>query len=142
MTIMTDGFSTTIAFPSHASVKFDEIEVQPPGVSGGGAIDTTTMTNTAWRTKMPKRLKTLTEASLVVAYDPAVYDEIIAMVTDNQLITLTFPDNSTIAFWGWLDEFTPGNNVEGERPTADCTIICSNMNDSLAETAPEYTAPA
>lgn len=142
MTVMTDGFSTTIGFPSHPSVKFDEKEVTPPGVSGGGEIDTTTMNNTAWRTKMPKQLKTLTEASLVVAYDPAVYDEIVAMVNDNQLITITFPDTSTLAFYGWLDEFTPGANVEGEQPTAECTIICSNQTDALVETAPVYTAPA
>lgn len=138
--LQTDGFSTTIGFASHPNIQFEEKEVQPPGVSGGGEIDTTTHRNTTWRTKMPKKLKTLTEASAVVAYDPAVYPNIVAMTNTNQLITITFPDNATLAFWGWLDEFTPGSNVEGEQPTAECTIICSNLNDALVETSPAYTA--
>lgn len=137
---MTDGFSTNITFSSNANILFDEKEVQPPGVSGGGEIDTTTMSNQVWRTKAPKKLKTLTEASLVVAYAAGVYPQVVAMVNVNQLITITFPDNATLAFWGWLDEFTPGNNVDGEQPTAECTIMCSNMDDQCVEVGPVYTA--
>ena len=139
MTTQVDGFSTLIGFPSHPSVKFEEKEVTPPGVSGGGAIDTTTMNNTAWRTMHPKSLKSLSNSSITVAYDPEVYTEIIAMINDNQLITITFPDGSTIAFYGWLDEFTPNAQVEGEQPTANCVIIPSNQTDALVETAPVFT---
>lgn len=141
MARMDDGFSTTISFADDSDVQMWEKEVTPPGVSGGGAIDTTTMANTTWRTMFPKSLKSLTEVSLVVAYDPAVYDEIISMLNSNQLITITFPDNSTLAFWGWIDEFTPNANVEGEQPTANITIQPSNQNASLVEVAPVYTAP-
>lgn len=142
MTIMTDGFSTIIAFPSHPSIKFEEKTVTPPGVSGGGPNDTTTMRNTAWRTRQPKFLKTLSEAGIEVAYDPAVYPEIVAMVNDNQLITITFPDGSTLAFYGWLDEFTPNAHEEGSQPTATCVVQCSNQTDAGVETAPVYTTPA
>jgi len=142
MARMDDGFSTTIGFADLPAVEFYEKTVTPPGVSGGGENDTTTMLNTAWRTKSPKQLKTLSESSLTVAYDPACYDDIVGAngVNNNQLITITFPDGSTLAFWGWIDEFTPGEIVEGEQPTAECTIICSNQNAVGAETAPVYTA--
>uniref|UniRef100_A0A6M3K439 Tail protein n=3 Tax=viral metagenome TaxID=1070528 RepID=A0A6M3K439_9ZZZZ len=136
MAIINDGFSTTISFAEDADVQMKEKEVTPPGVEGGGANDTSTMHNTTWRTRQPKSLRTLSECSFTAAYDPAVYDEIVAMINVNQLITLTFPDGETLAFWGWLDVFTPGASKEGEQPTADVTIIPSNQNDSGVETAP------
>jgi len=64
------------------------------------------------------------------------------MLSENQLITITWPDTSTLAFWGWLDKFVPANVVEGEQPTATVTIEPSNQNDSQVETAPVYTEAA
>ena len=139
MARIDDGFSTIISFSADSAVQMWEKEVTPPGVDGGGENDTSTMRNTAWRTRSPKGLVTLSECSLVVAYDPAVYVEIIAMVNVNQTITITFPDGATLEFWGWINEFTPGANVEGEQPTADVTIIPSNQDASLVEQAPVYT---
>lgn len=136
MTRLDDGHSTRVSFADYPSVAFYEKTVTPPGVDGGGENDTTTMLNTTWRTKAPKQLKTLTEASLTVAYDPAVYTTIVSMVNVNQLITVTFSDGSTVAFWGWLNTFTPNEITEGEQPTAEVTLIPSNQNASLVETAP------
>lgn len=140
MARIDDGFSTTIDFDNDSSVQMWEKEVTPPGVSGGGENDTSTMRNTTWRTKWPKSLISLSESSFTAAYDPAVYDEIIAMVNDNQEITITFPNSDTLVFWGWIDEFTPNASVEGEQPTAEVTIIPSNQNNSKIETAPIYSA--
>jgi len=136
-----DGFSTTIAFSAGTSgvtLLLWEKSLTPPGVSAGGATDTTTMRNTTWRTMAPKLLKTLTEASVQAAYDPEVYDELVAMIGVNQSIVITFADDSTFTFWGFIDAFTPGEIVEGEQPVADLTIIPTNQNGSLVETAPEY----
>ncbi len=140
---LDDGFSTKIEFSSGTSgVTFlmYEKEVTPPGVSGGGANDTTTMRNSIWRTAKPKKLITLSPASFVGAYDPEVYDEIIAMINVNQSIEVTFPDESTLTFWGWLDEFVPNAIVEGEQPTANITIIPSNQDNAEAEQEPVYAA--
>lgn len=142
MSRIDDGMGTTISFADFPTVKFYEKEITPPSVTGGGANDTTTMRNTAWRTSAPKKLKSLGDAKIQVAYDPAVYDDIPDMVNVNQLITLNFPDGSKVAFWGWVDEFSPSGVKEGGQPTADVKIICSNQNATGAETAPAYTAPA
>lgn len=136
MAIMNDGFSTLISFSLDTDVQLKEKEIAPPGISAGGPIDTTTMQNTTWRTMFPKSLKTLTEISLVVSYDPALYDEIVAMAGVNQSIVITFPGAETLTFWGWIDEFTPNAHVEGEQPTAEITIQPSNMDGSLNEIAP------
>ena len=140
MARIDDGFATLIEFAEDSDVQMWEKEVTPPGVSGGGENDTSTMRNTTWRTKSPKGLMSLSEASLVVAYDPAVYNEIITMLNVNQQITITFADGSTLVFWGWIDEFTPGAAAEGSQPTATVKIIPSNQNGSGIETAPQYSA--
>lgn len=139
MSRIDDGFSTTVSFGLSPTVKFWEKQVTPPSITGGGSNDTTTMRNTTWRTLAPKQLKSLGQAKLSAAYDPAVYTDILSMIQVNQLITVTFPDGSTYSFYGWVDEFTPGAIAEGSQPTADVTIICSNQNESGEETAPVFT---
>lgn len=131
-----DGFATTISFSGAPNVKLWEKQVTPVGMEGGGANDTTTMRNTAWRTRSPKKLKTLTDSSFTAAYDPAAYTDLVALINVNQEITITFPNDETLTFWGWLDKFSPGRIAEGSQPEADCTIIASNQNDSGEEVAP------
>jgi hypothetical protein len=140
-----DGFSTLITFldaASGATISFWEKEVTPPGIEMGGANDTTTMRNEEWRTKAPKKLKSLTDGSFKAAYDPAVYDTILEIIGVNGQIQITFSDDSTLTFWGWLDKFTPGNITEGAQPVADCTIICSNQDNDKVEQPPVYAAGA
>lgn len=140
MARLRDGFSTTISFSDYPSVEFWEKTVKPPGMDAGGPNDTTTMRNTRWRTRQPKQLVTATAVTVEVAYDPVVYEDIISMCGVNQEITITFPDDSTITFWGWLDKFEPGALTEGAQPTATATIEPSNENDSFVEVPPDYSA--
>lgn len=140
-TALEDGFSSKIAFAADPDVAFWEITVTPPGIDGGDSIDQTTMFNTAWRTKAARQLKELTDASLTCAYDPAVISQIIALINVEGLVTVHFPDTSTLDFYGYLKSFTPGELSEGERPEADAVIVCTNYNTaSGAEVAPSYTA--
>jgi len=143
---MEDGFSTTISFSSSELTSTDvltlymqEKEVTPPGVDGGEKIDVTTMRNTSWRTFAPRNLKTLMEAPINVAWDPGLYDEMNAMINDNQEITITLPDTATIVFWGFVKSFTPSAHVEGAQPMAAVSIEPTNRNAAGAETAPVIT---
>lgn len=138
-----DGYQTLVTFSAASSgvEVFWEKSVTPPGIDGGGPNDTTTMHNTAYRTNSPKFLKTLTAGSFTAAYDPAILDELIAMVNVNQAITVTFPDGSSWLFWGWINEATPSELVEGEQPTIDITVEPSNQDAAGDEIAPVY-APA
>jgi hypothetical protein len=135
-----DGFSTTISFSADTSVLMFEKEVTPPGLDGGGSIETSTMLNTAYRTAAAKSLKTLTAASATVAYEHGFLAEILAMINVNQLITITFPDGSTTAFYGFINTFAPGAFVEGEQPTAEISIEPTNVHSTTGvETAPANT---
>jgi len=138
MSKMTDGFGAKVTFSgagSQIDVYMFETEVTPPGFSGGGAIDHSTMRNTTYRTKVPKDLIDMSPASFVGGYDPDLYTEILTAINVNQEIVITFADGSTLTFWGWIDEFTPTGMNENEMPTANITIIPSNWNGS-AEQAP------
>lgn len=137
-----DGFKTTVDFANIPSPLFWEKTVTPPGISGGGANDVTTMRSTRWRQMASKKLVTLTAFTIVCAYDPAIYEDIVAQMQINQEVTINFPDGSTVVFWGFIDEFTPGENTEGAQPTATITVIPSNQDDTQAEVAPVYTAAA
>ena len=140
-TRLDDGFSSTIGFGLNASVHVYEKSIKPPGIHAGGAVDTTTMRNVAYRTASPKRLKTLAEGTVKVAYATSCLSQLLAMVGKNQLITVTFSDGSTWAFYGWIDEFNPDALVEGQQPEAEIKFIPSNQDASGAEQAPTYGTP-
>lgn len=139
MSVLKDGYQTLISFSLDADVQMWEKQAKMPARTGGGPIDTTTMHNTDVRTKWPKALAEYGQASMNVAYDPDVIDEIDAMHQQNQEITVTLPDGATFVFWGWIEEFDPEEFQEGEQPMASVVIEVSNLNNSDAETKPVYT---
>lgn len=121
---------------------FWEKSVTPPGLVGGGANNTTTMRNIRWRSKRPKKLGELGDASATVAYDPELYDTILDVWQVNRRWRATFADGSTLIFWGWLDAVNFNEIVEGEQPDAEITIIPSNQDNNDVEVAPVWTAAA
>lgn len=137
---LDDGFSTIITLANLPTVKLYEREVTPPGFSMGGPIETTTMRNTAWRTNAPRQLKTLSPVSSTVAFATEVIPLVQAQIGVNQLVTVTFPDTSSMEFYGWMEEFAPSAFTEGEQPTATVTIQPSNRNALGAEVAPAYSS--
>ena len=148
MAIQTDGYQTTISFSSAQigsgvtmSNILKERELTPPGISGGGGKEVTTMRNTTWRTFQSKSLKTLMPFTILITYDTELYDQMMNMINDNQELTITFPDSSELVFWGFVDEFVPSGQIEGGQPTATVTIIPTNLDadDSDAECGPNYT---
>jgi len=144
--ILNDGFSTTIGFATTGpifGVIALEKTVTPAGLSGGGGIPITTMRNLTMRTVAPKSLITVDALTLTVAYDPGVYgggNTFSGSININQQIVIAFPDGSTFTFWGFLDEFKPQENREGEQPLAALTVIASNIDDTGSESAPIYAA--
>ena len=66
---LTDGFKTLISFtngPSGGGLYW-ETEVTPPGLTAGGVIDTTTMRNDTYRTKVVRQLIDVLASSFTAA---------------------------------------------------------------------------
>lgn len=134
---LDDGYSTKIAFNRDPDVSLWEKTVKPPGIDGGDAIETTTMHNSTWRTMSSRALRTLTESTFTAAYDPKVYDQIVALINAEGSITCHFPDGSTLTFYGYLKTFEVNDHSEGEQPEATCTIVPTNYDPvNRVEAAP------
>jgi len=141
MAFIHDGFPTIVTFSAvtgDVSLYIQEKEVTPPSLKMGGEWDTTTLANTTWRTSQPKKLLKLGATSIICKYDPSVYTQILPIMGINTMIRITFPDNSTYDFRGWLDEFTPNSIIEGEMATASVVILPANQTDAGVETSPVY----
>jgi hypothetical protein len=140
--MLKDGFRTIITLENLPTVKLYEKEVTPAAVSGGGPIDITNMRSLGWRTASPKQLKSFGQVSATCAYATEAFEQIIAQIGVNQRILVTFPDNSEMTFWGWIDSFTPSAHKEGDQPTAAIVFHPSLTDLSGAEKAPAYHATA
>jgi hypothetical protein len=135
-----DGFSTKITLAADLDIEFWEKDVQPPAVDGGDAIDITTMHNTTWRTKNARSLVDLGDVQTTVAYDPLCYTSILSVVNVHTTITVTFPDGTTLAFFGFLRSFAPNAAAEGAQPEATVTIVPTNYDHTNhVEAAPVLT---
>lgn len=144
-TRLGDGFATYYTFGlASPDVGFWEVEVTPVEVDGGDAVETSTMRNTTYKTRWPQSLKSLGSSTLKAAYDPAVYVSLISQVNVNQLITIRFPDHSTLKFYGFIQRFAPDPIRMGEMPTATVTITATNLSPTKIESNPTFstTAPA
>lgn len=120
---LTNGHKTLITFGSVPRIALWEKPTKPPGVNGGDAIDITTMHNNLWNQMAPRALQTLTEVTSTVAYDPAVYEDIVAIVNVVDEITITHSNGDQLGFWGFLRiaEATE-NAVDGQQPEMQITI--------------------
>ncbi len=125
---LRNGYRTLVCFAADPNVSLWEKTVQPPGVDGGDPVDTNTMHNDTWFTQAARTLKKMTDGGMTVAYDPAVYDQIVALINVEGSVTIHFPDGSAVAFFGYLKSFEPGDNAEGEQPEATCVIVCTNTD--------------
>ena len=131
---MDDGYQSLIAFARWPDIKFWEKTVQPPGIDGGDAINTATMHNVSLRTFGAKGLRTNTEVTTKVAYDPMVHDQISQIVNlhnggDESSITVHFPiSGNKVSFRGFLKSFVPDELVEGQQPEATIVIVITNAD--------------
>lgn len=140
---LDDGYSTQLAFSLDDNISFWEKTVQPPGVDGGDPIPTSTMHNTTYRTFAPSALISLTPCNTTAAYDPEVYNQIIAITNRRGSVTVHFPDGSTLDFYGYLRTFEPQDHAEGDPPEANIEIQPTNWDPTNnVEAAPVMTEVA
>lgn len=125
---LKNGHSTKVTFASAPTVALWEKAVQPPGIDGGDMVEQTTMHSLVWREMAPRTLKTLTEGKMTCAYDPVCFTTLVAIVNVETVITITFPDASTVAFFGVMTKFEPAENKDGDQPTANVNFVPTNFD--------------
>jgi len=125
---LTNGCISTIAFSADPNAPLFEIAVTPPGIDNGDEIDTTTMWNDTCRTKIGRCFDDWTPASMRVAYDPEFYSIYNNLLSQNQAITISFPNGDNLTFWGYMKSFIPSEMEDGVFPEADVEIVVSNWD--------------
>lgn len=138
--MLRDGFSSKITFAAKPTISFWEKSVSPPGLDGGPKVDQTTMFNTMRITAAPQVLYEVTDGSMKVAYDPAVYTQIISAINQPDVITQTWRDGSTLADHGYLQSFKPDPLERGKQPEATVTFVYTGQDTSGVEYAPLITS--
>lgn len=133
--VLKDGYRSTLTCALDPNIEFREKAVKPPGYDGGAPIDTTTMFSTTYRQKAPRALSEMTNASIRAAYDPVVYQTILSILKLETTWTTTFPDGTTLAFYGFLNRFDPEALQEGQQPEAMIEIVPTNSDPTTG--APE-----
>ena len=135
MPVLEDGFKTIITIEGITN-KFEEVSIKPGSIIGGTPNNRTTMRNTAWRTKSGQSLKELGPMTIKVYYDVAVLDQMKTVINQNKLITQTWPDMDTWAWYGIVNQIDFDDLVEGKPPEATLTITPTLRDNSGTETAP------
>lgn len=137
---LKNGFSSKITFAARPDIEFWEKAVTPMGFDGGESVDDSTMFNNHYQIQTPRGLATATPTRALVAYDPMLFaneiqaadHEIEGLINEFDTITILFPNNDTLSFYGFLAEFTPNEILDGTQPTAMITIIVTNF-DKIAQ---------
>jgi hypothetical protein len=124
---LKDGHGTKVTFAADPDISFWEVEVKPPGMDGGDAIEQTTHHNTTYRTKAPQALIDLTDGEGTCQYDPNVAVQVRALINVETTLTIRYPDGSTDAIFGYLKSFEPDPIVTGEPPQASFSFVATNV---------------
>lgn len=136
---LDEGFSATLAMENLTTISFWEKTMGAPAIEGGDPIDQSTMHNSVWMTQLPPTLLKLEPFTLTAAYDPNVISQAIAQTNANQTMTVTWPDGSTLSFYGWLRKIEFADMSHGTLPECTVTIEPSNIDPATqAEEAPVY----
>jgi hypothetical protein len=133
---LRNGYQALVTLRNAPNVELWEIQVTPPGFSYGEKIDLTTQHNAEIRTATYRALAELKDTKMKVAYDPKWYGRFLSFAGVNTGITITFPDGSTLALWGFLSDFEPEDLEEGKRPEATVTIKATNVDPSYTGWGP------
>ena len=136
---LKDGHGTLVTFAADPDISFWEVEVKPPGMNGGDAIEQTTHHNVTYRTKAPQALIDLTNGEGTCQYDPNVTVQVRALINVETTLTITYPDGSTDAIYGYLQTFDPDPIVTGSPPQASFTFVPTNVEPGTStETGPTF----
>ncbi len=125
---LKEGMHTKYAFASDPDISFWEKTTKPPTIDGGEAIDQTTQHNVTAKVQRSRVLLNYTPITFKATYDPAVITQIRALCNVEGAITESFPDGSTLDYFGFLQKAEFDELAEGVLPECTITIVPTNWD--------------
>jgi hypothetical protein len=129
-----DGFRTKMTYALDPDLEVEEVEVKPFGVNGMEPIEQDSMWLVRWRIFRAQQILEATASSQIVKYDPQFKNTLIGLVnveksgSTAQVITETFYDGSTQAYYGFLLQVEFDNLVRGQKGRATLTNQPTNWD--------------
>lgn len=119
------------------------ITITPPAVNGGDPIDTVTLGNTAWKTKIPQTLKDCDAMQFTAEMEHGANFMTGAMAVLNKVetITITVSGGVSWTFKGFLRSINPDEFQVGERATCSGEVVVTNSTWTSAGTVDTESAP-
>lgn len=130
--MLKNGYQSLVTFSLFPDLFLWEKNVTPPGLSMGEKIDQTTQHNRRVRTAAARKLIEVKDGKFTCAYDTGMYALLDSIVGVEQTITQQFPDQTTIAYFGYMSDFEPSDLEEGKQPEATITIHATNRDPDVA----------
>lgn len=138
--MLKDGHRTTFTMQNYPGLNLKEKEVKGVGYDGNEEIDTTTMFNNLVRTYAPRKLIKGTAAQVKASYDTDVLPTLLGQINTEQSFTETYPNGSTLCWYGFLKSAEREAHKEGEQPTFNLTVVPTFADPSTgAEVLPVFT---
>lgn len=135
------GTVVTITPDGGTDFVMEYITITPPGWDGGDAIDTTTLSNITYKTKMAAKLIDIGNMSFTAELDPTKIHA--APINSPATIEVDIPEVGVWTFRGHLKSITPNELTVGERATCSGEIIITNtLADGATESAPTWAPSA
>lgn len=125
---MKNGYRVLWGFALDPDISLWEIDGQPPGFDLGDMVNTTTFHNEEVETQSPRALFTVTGGKFQAAFDPIVYNQILAIRGQEGAITCKLPNGDTIDGFGVLKSFKPTTFKNGDMPVADVEVEYTNTD--------------
>ncbi len=137
---LRDGYVSLLTCSLLPTASFFEKTNTPPKMGGVTMIDQTTMWNLDVETAWPGGLWKTGDGKVVAAYDPNLANQILSMIRIPQVITQTWADGSTIAWYGVLIDAEFGTNERNKQPEVTLTFGSTNMDTTYTEQRPVITS--
>lgn len=134
---LKEGYRVLLGMSQDPDISVWEKTIKLPGVDMGDAIDITTQHNDEWLTMLSGALAELTEFTVVGSFDPAAYNQLIAIKGQNGAMTIHLPDGSTISFFAYVKTVEGPDAKRREQPDMTITIRPTNYDsENDVESAP------
>ena len=135
--VFKNGYQSLITFAADADIALWETEIgQPFGDEGGDPVDLTTMHNSTRRTKAPRGLIDTEGGTVTCAFNATSRAQCRTIINTETTITITLPDGSTMADFGYMRSFKPTGFSDGSMPLAEVGIEFTGRDSSGAEQEP------
>ena len=132
--MIPDGMRTKVTLSLNTTIQIEEVEVKPFGFDNGEPIEQDSMWSGALQVVRAQQITKCTPCTVICKYDPAALDALRTLQgversgSNAQIITETFYDGSTRAWYGYVRGADPDSLAIGGKGKMTVTLQPTNWD--------------